>query len=405
MQSDTTGSLQEFYKILEEAGKKGASDIHYVPKEQLLLRIDGRLVDMTEEWNVSFSMEELIEELLDKKQQKTFEENGEVEFSCPVFNKRVRVNLFRQSGTCAMSVRLFAEKIPTPQMLGLPESAVQMAGKRRGLILVTGASGSGRTTTMASMIDHIASNYERSILTLEKPAEYLFRSGKSMVLQREIGIDSRSYEAGLKAALKQDMDVILISEMEDLDTVSLALTAAEMGHLVIAALPTQNAVASIERIVECFQDHRQHQIRSQLSDVLAGVISQQLLPRLDGGGGGAPGPADDAAGIAEDDRQQKGPAHQRGHAPPVAAGLVVFVVLIVVWVHVWNSFQGKTCQYPEDKRDRPGPACAGDGGAVRCPGASSPVFRQCRSLKMIYKVYHRSRRPTRTRNRFSINFL
>ena len=131
---------------------------------------------------------------------------------------------------------------------------------------------------MASMIDHIASNYERSILTLEKPAEYLFRSGKSMVLQREIGIDSRSYEAGLKAALKQDMDVILISEMEDLDTVS------EMGHLVIAALPTQNAVASIERIVECFPDHRQHQIRSQLSDVLAGVISQQLLPRLDGGG-------------------------------------------------------------------------------------------------------------------------
>ena len=134
------------------------------------------------------------------------------------------------------------------------------------------------------MIDHIASNYERSILTLEKPAEYLFRSGKSMVLQREIGIDSRSYEAGLKAALKQDMDVILISEMEDLDTVSLALTAAEMGHLVIAALPTQNAVASIERIVECFPDHRQHQIRSQLSDVLAGVISQQLLPRMDGGG-------------------------------------------------------------------------------------------------------------------------
>ena len=105
MQSDTTGFLQEFHKILEEAGKKGASDIHYVPKEQLLLRIDGRLVDMTEEWNVSFSMEELIEELLDKKQQKTFEENGEVEFSCPVFNRRVRVNLFRQSGTCAMSVR------------------------------------------------------------------------------------------------------------------------------------------------------------------------------------------------------------------------------------------------------------------------------------------------------------
>ena len=123
------------------------------------------------------------------------------------------------------------------------------------------------------------------------------------------------------------------------------------------------------------------------------------------GGGLAASAADDAAGIAEDDRQQKGPAHQRGHAPPVAAGLVVFVVLIVVWVHVWNSFQGKTCQYPKDKRDRPGPACAGDGGAVRCPGASSPVFKQCRSLKMIYKVYHRSRRPTRTRNRFSINFL
>ena len=300
MQSDTTGFLQEFHKILEEAGKKGASDIHYVPKRQLLLRVDGRLVDMTEEWNVSFSMEELIEELLDKKQQKTFEENGEVEFSCPVFNRRVRVNLFRQSGTCAMSVRLFAEKIPTPQMLGLPESAVQMAGKRRGLILVTGASGSGRTTTMASMIDHIASNYERSILTLEKPAEYLFRSGKSMVLQREIGIDSRSYEAGLKAALKQDMDVILISEMEDLDTVSLALTAAEMGHLVIAALPTQNASAienqeptdasqndtqnDAQDVTQNETDHRQHQIRSQLSDVLAGVISQQLLPRMDGGG-------------------------------------------------------------------------------------------------------------------------
>ncbi len=284
MQSDTTGFLQEFHKILEEAGKKGASDIHYVPKEQLLLRVDGKLVDMTEEWNVSFSMEELLEALLDKTQQKTFEENGEVEFSCSVFNKRICVNLFRQSGTCAMSVRLFAEGIPTPQMLGLPEAAVQMAEKRRGLILVTGASGSGRTTTMASMIDHIASNYERSILTLEKPAEYLFQNGKSMVLQREIGIDTQSYEAGLKAALKQDMDVILIGEMEDLDTISLALTAAEMGHLVIAALPTRNAVTSIERMVECFPDYRQQQIRSQLSDVLTGVISQQLLPRQDGGG-------------------------------------------------------------------------------------------------------------------------
>ena len=231
-----------------------------------------------------FSMEELLEALLDKKQQKTFEENGEVEFSCSVLNKRIRVNLFRQSGTCAMSVRLFAEEIPIPQMLGLPEAAVKMAGRRRGLILVTGASGSGRTTTMASMIDHIASNYERSIPTLEKPAEYLFQNRKSMVLQREIGIDTQSYEAGLKVALKQDMDVILIGEMEDLETISLALTAAEMGHLVIAALPTRNAVTSIERMVECFPDYRQHQIRSQLSDVLTGVISQQLLPRQDGGG-------------------------------------------------------------------------------------------------------------------------
>lgn len=166
MQSDTTGSLQEFHKILEEARKRSF-------RYPLCAERAAAAPDRWKACGYDRGMERVFfhggthREIAGQKQQKTFEENGEVEFSCPVFNKRVRVNLFRQSGTCAMSVRLFAEKIPTPQMLGLPESAVQMAGKRRGLILVTGASGSGRTTTMASMIDHIASNYERSILTLE----------------------------------------------------------------------------------------------------------------------------------------------------------------------------------------------------------------------------------------------
>lgn len=276
---ETENNLREITVILEEAKKRGASDIHLAPGMQILFRIDGKLEKMSEEKVRPFEIEALAGPMLSEEQQEVLEEEGELDFaySIPGFS-RLRINVFRQRGTYAMAIRLLSAEIPTPEQIGLPKEVVELTAKKRGLVLVTGSAGSGKSTTLAAMISQIAKNYEKSIITLEDPIEYLHQHSKSMVLQREIGYDSMSYPHALRAALRQDPDVILVGEMRDTETISIALSAAENGHLVFSTLHTNNTEASIERLVEVFPPFQQQQIRVQLSSVLEGVISQQLLP-------------------------------------------------------------------------------------------------------------------------------
>lgn len=282
---EAENNLREISAILEEAKKRGASDVHLAPGTQIMFRIDGRLEKMSDEKVRPFEIETLIRPMLSEAQQEELEEEGELDFaySIPGFN-RLRINVFRQRGTYAMAIRLLSFEIPTPEQLRLPKAVVDLTAQKRGLILVTGAAGSGKTTTLAALISQIAQNYEKSIITLEDPIEYLYQHNKSMVLQREIGYDSVSYPNALRAALRQDPDVILVGEMRDTETISIAITAAETGHLVFSTLHTNSTASSIERLIDVFPPYQQQQIRVQLSGALQGVVSQQLLPKQNSAG-------------------------------------------------------------------------------------------------------------------------
>lgn len=270
----------EIIEILEEAQTRAASDIHLAPGTQVMFRIDGKLVRMSDETVPPYAIEKMLEPMLNEAQQEELERNGELDFaySIPGF-QRLRVNVFRQRGTYAMAIRILSFEIPEPKQLGLPQSVIDLTAGKRGLVLVTGATGSGKSTTLAAMIREIAENYEKSIITLEDPIEYLHKHGKSMVIQREIGYDSHSYASALRAALRQDPDVILVGEMRDIETISIAITAAETGHLVFSTLHTNSASEAIDRIIDVFPPHQQQQIRVQLAGVLKGVVAQQLLPK------------------------------------------------------------------------------------------------------------------------------
>lgn len=275
----------EIIKILEEAQLKGASDIHLAPGTQVMFRIDGKLVRMSEDIVPPYAIEKMLEPMLSKEQQAELERAGELDFAYSISGfQRLRVNVFRQRGTYAMAIRMLSFEIPDPRKLGVPQSVVELTKKKRGLVLVTGATGSGKSTTLASLISVIAEQYEKSIITLEDPIEYLHKHGKSMVLQREIGCDSKSYANALRAALRQDPDVILVGEMRDLETIATAITAAETGHLVLSTLHTNSAPAAIDRIIDVFPPYQQQQIRVQLAGVLEGVVAQQLLPKQDAKG-------------------------------------------------------------------------------------------------------------------------
>lgn len=282
---DEEKSLQRIAEILQAAKERGASDIHLAPRTQVMFRVDGELVAMSEEEIKPLEIEELIKPMLTKQQSDELEKAGELDFAYSIagFN-RIRVNVFRQRGTYAMAMRLLSFDIPTPKSLGVPESIVELTGRKRGLVLVTGATGSGKSTTLAALIGVIAKNYAKTIITLEDPIEYLHQHNRAMVLQREIGYDSMTYANALRAALRQDPDVILVGEMRDLETISIAITAAETGHLVFSTLHTNSAAASIDRMIDVFPPHQQQQIRIQLAGVLEGVVAQQLLPKQGQGG-------------------------------------------------------------------------------------------------------------------------
>ena len=267
-------------QIVKIAKTKGASDIHLSPLCPLMIRIDGDMVPVNEEPLLSEDIAELAEVMMGPRRWDELKEKGEVDFAYSVEGyARIRVNVFRQRGTYAMALRLLAVSIPSIEQLGLPNAVLGLTEKKRGLVLVTGATGSGKSTTLAALINIIARKYPKHIITLEDPVEYLHSHSKSAVVQREIGEDSLSYSNALRAALRQDPDVILVGEMRDLETISTAITAAETGHLVFSTLHTNSAAATIDRIIDVFPTHQQQQIRIQLAGVIEGVIAQQLLPK------------------------------------------------------------------------------------------------------------------------------
>lgn len=270
--------------VLRMAKEAGASDIHLSPGNPLMFRIDGELVPQSEDPFKPDDVGSIIRPVMTVDQIKQLEEIGELDmaFSIPGFS-RIRVNIFRQRGTYAAALRILSYQVPTPESLGIPPSVVKLTERKRGLVLVTGATGSGKSTTLASLIEVIAVRDSKNIITLEDPIEYLHTRKRSIVNQREVGTDTGSYAAALRAALRQDPDVILVGEMRDLETISTAITAAETGHLVFSTLHTNSAADAVDRMIDVFPPYQQQQIRVQLAGVLEGIIAQQLLPCHDGG--------------------------------------------------------------------------------------------------------------------------
>ncbi len=270
--------------ILTKGIEYRASDIHLTVSRPPLYRVDGELISDPGDPVLSpTDTEKLAQELIPGEAARhEFEINGQVDFSNSFSGiGRFRANIYRQRGSCTAAVRLIPVEIPTISQLNLPPIVSNLALRDRGLILVTGVTGSGKSTTLAAMIDHINENRKRHILTLEDPIEYLHKHKNSIINQREIGTDTASFNQALKATLRQDPDVILIGEMRDLETIATVLTAAETGHLVMATLHSGSAASSIERIVDVFPTDQQRQIRIQLASCLQGIITQQLLMRHD----------------------------------------------------------------------------------------------------------------------------
>lgn len=272
-------------ELLTIAKEKNASDLHITVGIPPKYRVNGELKDMEYPRLLPADTHAVIMPIVPEHLRIVLEEKGEADFSYSIPNLgRYRVNVFKQRGSYAAAIRLVGTLIPTPQQLGVPESVIELAKKKRGLVLVTGPTGSGKSTTLASLIDVINSNYNNHIVTLEDPIEYLHQHKKSIVNQREIGLDSSSYANALRAALREDPDIILVGEMRDLDTISIAITAAETGHLVFSTLHTIGAANTIDRIIDVFPPHQQQQIRIQLASVVEAVISQQLIPTANGKG-------------------------------------------------------------------------------------------------------------------------
>jgi twitching motility protein PilT len=272
-------------EIAREAVSRNASDIHITAGVPPTIRVDGRLVPLIGYPPMTpKDTQEFVYSFMSEKQKKTFEEKKELDFSFGIKGiGRFRVNVFYQRGTVAAALRRIPYEIKPMEELGLIPKVRDLCHLSMGLVLVTGPTGSGKTTTLASMIDYINTNFPHHIITIEDPIEYVYQHKKSVIAQREVGTDTDSFALALKYALREDPDVILVGEMRDLETMRAALTAAETGHLVFGTLHTNTAVQTINRIINVFPMEEQDQIRTELSFVLQGVISQRLLPKIGGG--------------------------------------------------------------------------------------------------------------------------
>jgi len=271
-------------RLILTARERRASDIHITYARNPVFRIDGTLA----ETEFALTPEEkyaLIISMLDESQREDLDSGKDVDMCFAIEgNLRHRVNVFRQQQKLACVIRIINDKIPTFEELNLPPVLRQLADEPRGLILVTGPTGSGKSTTLAAMVDYINVNRACHILTVEDPVEYVYTHKKSVIHQRDVGVDVSSFAASLRSAMREDPDVILVGEMRDYETISAAVTAAETGHLVLSTLHTTGAAMTIDRIIDVFPPHNQQQIRTQLASVLKGVVTQTLLPKAEGKG-------------------------------------------------------------------------------------------------------------------------
>src|SRR5213082_3465490 len=280
------GSVFNLRSLLEEMVSRNASDLHIVAGERPKLRVDGDITNASVDYEMSpKDTLQVAYSVLTEQQKKCFELEDELDFSFGIQNlARFRGNVFKQRGCVSMVVRQIPFAIKTFDQLGLPGSIAKMAEKPRGLVLVTGPTGSGKSTTLAAMIDKINRERKGHIITVEDPIEFIHKHQSCIINQREIGSDTKSFANALKYALRQDPDVVLIGEMRDLETIGAALTIAETGHLAFATLHTNSAMESINRIIDVFPSHQQAQVRAQLSFVLEGIVTQTLLQKAKGRG-------------------------------------------------------------------------------------------------------------------------
>ena len=268
--------------LIAIAAEKGASDVHLIAGLPPKCRIDGQIRSLTDEPLSYEDCEELGRQLAGEHVRR-IDQIGQLDFSATLAGRRIRINLFRQKGALSAALRLLSNTIPRLKELGLPDAVRQFSHWNKGIVLVTGETGSGKSTTLAAILDQINQTRPVHIITLEDPIEFLHRHKKSIVSQREIPNDTQSYVTALRAALRQSPDVILLGEMRDYETINTALTAAETGHLVFSTLHTVGASSTIDRIIDAFPPNQQAQIRIQLSMVLQAVVSQQLIPTVNGG--------------------------------------------------------------------------------------------------------------------------
>lgn len=270
------------YKFFNGARRLGASDLHLAAASVPMVRINGSLSRMEEVVLTAMDMERLAAELLSGENMELLQRTGQVDCAAGSASEgRFRINVFRQQGSLAMAVRIIPEKIPSCEELGLPVSVCNMAKLKQGLVLIGGPTGSGKSTTMAALINSINQEQQLHIITLEDPVEYIYPKGSCLINQREIGRDTNDFAAGLRAALREDPDVILVGELRDAETMATALMAAETGHLVIATIHVADAVGCINRILDMLT---MQPIRSQLADCLQGIVCQRLVERSDGSG-------------------------------------------------------------------------------------------------------------------------
>lgn len=278
-------SALKIEQLLRLMAQKKASDLHIRVGVPPIYRINGKLTRVLDTPIDASMMDEFLVDMMNRDQMQRFETNKECDFAVGARDMgRFRVNVFRQRGSSAMVIRHIKASIPKFQELKLPDVILELAERKRGLVLVTGTTGSGKSTCLASMIDHLNDTVSDNIITVEDPIEYLHKDRTSIISQREIGVDTNSYANALRSALRQDPDVLLVGEIRDLETMQIALTAADTGHMVFATIHTTNATETIARVLSMYPPHQHDEVRLLLGECLAGIISLRLLPMADGSG-------------------------------------------------------------------------------------------------------------------------
>jgi twitching motility protein PilT len=274
-----------FKQMMQEMLNRRASDLHVRVGIRPMLRVDGGLVAIDDQILVHDDIDKILSQILNDEQKERFNQKREMDLALSISKMgRFRINLYKQRGTIGIAIRQVNTKVPGFEELNLPDVVKEIASNKRGLVIVTGTTGSGKSTTLASIVEHINNTRSENILTIEDPIEYIYRDKKSIISQREVGGDTENFSAALRHAFRQDPDIILVGEIRDADTMNIALTAADTGHLVLTTLHTLNAVETISRIISFFPPHQHQQIRLLLAGTLKAIICQRLLPRCDGPG-------------------------------------------------------------------------------------------------------------------------